>query len=87
MNADARAAGAFPEADDVSDRAGWMVRGVLRGKNSDLSDSSQTVHRSLDIRSQRVMRNEEDELQLVLDAFTPNALEWAADIRVLVKWA
>ena len=87
LNRDAVVAGAFPEADDVSDRAGWMVRGKLNTIQDSLSDSSQWARRTLDIRSQRLMRNEEDELQLVVDASSSGfILQWAAYIRVLVKW-
>ena len=88
MNADARAAGAFPEADDVSDRAGWMVRGNMSTIMSDLSDGSQWLRIHRDIRSQRILHTEEDELQLILDSSASGfTLRWDAYIRVLVKWA
>jgi len=86
MNADARAAGAFPDADDMSDRPGWMIRGQLTTIQASLSDSTQWDRRFLDIRSQRVLRNEEEELQLIVDNLSGGAVvgEWAAFIRVLM---
>ena len=86
MNADARAAGAFPDADDVSDRADWLVRGRLMGNADSLSDSSQWSRTHLDLRTQRMMRAEEDELQLVMDAGgTGFTLDVSAFVRVLVR--
>jgi len=86
VNADARAAGAFPDADDMSETAGWLARGRMMVVQSDLSDRSQWDEVHMDLRSQRVLRNEKDELHLILDngsaSFTAN---WAAMIRVLVK--
>lgn len=87
MNADARAAGAFPEADDVSDRAGWLWRARFAPMASSLSDGSQFEVRHLDIRSQRKLRTEEDELQLVIDNGDSFIVNWSVYIRVLVKWA
>lgn len=86
MNADARAAGAFPDAEDVSDRAGWMMRGRLVTISANLSEASQWDRRTYDIRSQRVLRDEEQELQLVLNNITANDLSWSVYIRLLVKW-
>ena len=86
MNADAVIAGGFPDPNDVSDRAGWMVRGKLQTIQDSLSDSSQWDRRRYDIRSQRIMRAEEDELQIIADA-TGFACNWSFYIRVLVKWA
>lgn len=86
MNADARAAGAFPEADDPSDRAGWMVRGRLITIQASLSDASQWHRKTLDIRSQRILRNEEEELQLILDNQSATDLNFSVYVRVLVKW-
>ena len=88
MNADARAAGAFPDPLDVSDRAGWMVRGKILTNADSLSDSSQWARKTLDIRSQRILHTEEDELQLILESSgTGFTLQWATYIRTLVKWA
>jgi len=87
MNADARAAGAFPEADDVSDRAGWMIRAQELFNAVAVASSSDWKRTFVDLKSQRLLRTEEDELQLIIDnrsgSFT---FAWAAYIRVLVKW-
>ncbi len=86
MNADARAAGAFPDADDMSDRPGWMVRGRLQNIMLNVQDSSQWTRLHLDLRGQRRLRSEEDELQLILDSSAGFTVEWSPFIRVLVKW-
>ncbi len=87
MNADARAAGAFPNPDDVSDRAGWMFRGRGQNITSSVSDGSQWTRLTHDNRSQRVLRTEEDELQFVIETpATGFTIEWSLYVRVLVKW-
>ena len=87
VNQDAATANAYPEADDTSDRAGWMVRGnEYVGANS-LFDGAQFAKVRLDIRSQRVLRDEEQTLQLILDNNGNNVVEWRAYIRCLMKWA
>ncbi len=86
INADARAASAFPDPEDMSETAGWMVRGRMQVVQSDLSDRSQWDEVKMDLRGQRTLRNEKDELHLILKngsaSFTAN---WAAFIRVLMK--
>ena len=85
VNADARAAGSFPEADDMSDRPDWLVRGRMTTVTDSLFDSSQWHRVRLDLRSQRVLRSEEDELHVVIDNATANDLSWSAFVRVLMK--
>jgi len=86
VNADARAAGAFPDPEDLGDRAGWLVRGDQLGKSANLSESSQWVITELDLRSQRILRSEQDELHLVVKNYAgATGLEWSAFIRVLMK--
>ena len=84
VNSDARAALAFPEADDMSDRPGWLVRDTLENSMSNLSDAAQWSQTKMDIRTGRILRNEEDELSLVVDNGSANALQWAIFIRVLM---
>ncbi len=67
VNADAASVGQFPEADDLADRAGWLIRGRLWNIQSDLSDPSQWTTRQYDLRAQRVFRSERDELHLIID--------------------
>ena len=86
VNGDARAAGAFPDADDITDRANWLMRGRMYTIHDSLTDGSQVARREYDLHSQRVFRNAEDELQLVLDNGNANTLAWAAFIRVLMKF-
>ena len=85
VNSDAAGAGAFPDADVMGDRASWMVRGRLETISANLSDSSQWDRRSMDIRGQRVFRNEEDSLYLIVDSTSTFVLQWAAFMRVLLK--
>jgi len=85
VNADARAAGVFPDPSDLAETVSWLARGRLIGIQSDLSDSSQRRYAQLDIRSQRVLRSEKDELHLIVDNAGPNTFNWAAWIRVLMK--
>ena len=85
MNADARAAGAFPDPEDVSDRADWLVRGKLHTIQASLSDSSQWDRMSLDLRAQRRLHSEEDELQLIWFASGGFTAEFAAYIHTLIK--
>ena len=86
INADARAAGAFPEADDPGDRADWLARGRLQSTSGNLSNRSEWDQVRLDLHSQRIMRGAEDELHLVLDAIGSGfTLDFSAYIRVLMK--
>ena len=68
VNADARAAGAFPDADDMTDRADWLVRGKMETIQDSLSDASQWDRVSLDLRAQRILHSEEAELHLIIDS-------------------
>jgi len=86
VNADAVAALVFPDADDMTERSDWLARGMLTATMSDVQDSSQWkgIHR--DLRAQRVMRAEDDELRLVVDAGSDGfTMTWRAMIRTLVK--
>lgn len=85
MNADARAAGAFPEADDMTDRPDWMIRGVLQNRFTVAITTQLSTLKEYDLRAQRVLRSEEDELQLILDNGNANALSFSLFIRVLMK--
>ena len=86
VNADARSAGAFPDSDDMGETAGWLARGRLVVMADSISDASQFVHARLDLRSQRILRSEKDELHLIVDNGSSSfVVDWAAMIRVLVK--
>ena len=84
VNADARAAGAFPDANDMTDRASWLVRGKLENQMT-AQDTSQWTMIERDLRAQRVFRNEEEELHLIIRNSTSNILSWSVFIRVLMK--
>ena len=85
MNADARAAGAFPDADDFTDRADWMVRVRSEVSQLDLTDSSQWDRRRLDLKSQRIIHSEEDELQFIIDSVSAFSCIWTLFVRALVR--
>ncbi len=53
---------AMPDPEDLSDRTDWLVRGRLQTIQASLSDSSQWDTTRLDIRTQRILRSEEDVL-------------------------
>ena len=71
VNADAVAAGVLPDANDVADRADWLIRGWLFAKSGNISDGSQTDRVIVDLRSQRIIRAEEDQLTLVVNMSNP----------------
>ena len=85
VNADARAAGAFPDPNDFLDRASWLVRDRMYNRQSNLSDGTQWTISHMDLRAQRILRNEEEELHLILNNSGSFVLEWAAYVRVLLK--
>ena len=84
VNSDARAAGALPEADDLAERAGWLVRGELYSIANALT-RSEFAHTQMDLRSQRVLRNDEEELILIIDNAGSFTMVWHAFVRVLIK--
>ena len=51
VNADARAVGAFPEVDDLSDRPDWMVRNRLEAKTGVVDMTDQWDWVRLDLRA------------------------------------
>jgi len=86
MNADARAAGAFPDPADETDRPDWLVRSRLQGNADSLSDSSQWNRIRMDLRAQRKFRSEEDELQLICkNSSAAFVNSWTMYIRTLVR--
>ena len=70
ITAEAAIAGGIPEADDMSDRADWLIRGKMTARSGNLSDGSQDAKMEADLRAQRIMRSEESELHIVFDANT-----------------
>ena len=87
VNADAAAAAAFPDPEDLSDRPGWLARGKMENIQSDLSDSSQWTMLSIDLRGQRIMRTEETEYFLLIRNSGAFTLQWSAYVRTLIKRA
>ena len=87
INGDAASAGVFPDPQDLSDRAGWMARGKLLVIQDSLSDASQWAQAKLDLRGQRVLHNEEDQLHLIVNNSGSFVGQWSAYIRTLMKMA
>jgi len=86
VSTEARQASALPDADDMSDRHDWLVRGRLDTIQLSLSDSSQWASRSYDLRTQRVLRSEESELVLVVDAGSDGfTMNWSTFVRTLIR--
>ena len=87
VNADARAAGAFPDPEDMAETAGWLYRARMLGIHDSVSDGAQDQKKSADLRSQRILRNERDELHLIVHNGSGGGaiLFWSAFIRVLIK--
>ena len=86
VNADAVIGGALPDADVVSDRADWMLRGWLYARSSNLSDRSQDDVVQHDVRAQRILRASADRLHIILDASASGVtLQYAMYARVLVR--
>jgi len=68
VNADAVTAGAFPDADVETDRADWMIRGLITtGAPALASEFGALGMLKMDLRSQRVIRGESTELRLIFD--------------------
>jgi len=86
IDSDAAAAGAFPEADVVSDRPDWLARGWSATIADNLSASPRWNRTILDLRMQRICRAEDDELHLILDASASGfSLDFGLFARTLVR--
>ena len=86
INADARAANAFPDPAEMADRPGWLARGRLQTIQDSLSDASQWDKVQLDLRSQRILRAEGDELHLIFEnGATGFTAEMSAFVRTLMR--
>ena len=87
VNGDAVSAAAFPDPDDQSDRVSWLIRGRLMGNADSLSDTSQWQRDQYDLRAQRVLRDERQELHLILHNSSGGAAarSYAVFARVLMR--
>ena len=86
INGDAANAGVFPDPEDLSDRPGWLARGLIQTIQASLSDSSQEKQIRVDLRSQRILRAEEDEYHLIFTNVGVNTLKLSTYIRALIKY-
>jgi len=87
MAGEAASAGAFPEADDEDERVDWMGRGRMMSTMSSLGDGAALGRVSRDLRAQRVIRDEFQQLRLILDldAVAAGGILVTFITRVLVK--
>ena len=84
LNADAVGASAFPDADSVDD-TDWLFHARLISNSSNVSDGTQGDRIRMDIRSQRVLRAQQDRLILVRDNLIGAVTTYNHFIRVLMK--
>ena len=85
LSQDAVLASGLPDPDSETDRADWLTRGRIMTIQASLSDSSQWGRVHLDLRSQRILRSEEDQVELIFNNTTAFILKWAFDMRMLIK--
>ena len=83
-NADALAAGATPDPEQVDD-ADWLVHGRLFARGKSNADDLIDDRVRLDIRSQRKLRNVVDRLVLCCHVQTASAIDYSHLIRTLMK--
>ena len=85
VNADAAAAGAFPDPSIEGDNVRWFMRDLSVNVLDSLSDRSQWVDRTYDLRGQVRFRSEQEELHLIVDQDAGGALNFDVHLRMLVK--
>jgi len=85
VNADAAAANAFPDADIEGDNVAWLMRDFSVNRMTSLTDSSQVADRSYDIRAQRLLRSDQDELHLIVDTSSGGGMIFRMMTRVLLR--
>ena len=83
MNGDVPAGS--PDPSDMSDRPGWLIRDYLRNAQDSLLNSAQWTLAHMDLRSQRILRSEEEVVRLQVKNDGANILQWAAFVRLLIK--
>jgi len=67
LSGEAVSAGAFPEADDEDERVDWLGRGRMFAITTTIGDGASIGHMERDLRAQRVIRDEFQQLRLILD--------------------
>ncbi len=65
ISGEAASAGAFPDADDEDERVDWLGRGRMHCLTAVLNEN--TAHMERDLRAQRVIRDEFQQLRLIMD--------------------
>ena len=67
VNADAAAAGAFPDADVEGDNVRWLVRGLHVNDSTSINSPEEHRISDYDLKAQARFRSEQEELHLILD--------------------
>jgi len=63
----AASAGGFPDADIEDERVDWLGRGRMHAITTVIGDGASLGHMERDLRAQRVIRDEFEQLRLILD--------------------
>ena len=66
VDTDAVVAGGFPDPNNETEQADWLVRGRMVNVTPVLNEQSPLNHRTYDLHSQRMCRAENDQLMLIL---------------------
>ena len=66
IDADAAAAGGFPDPNNETEQADWLMRGRMMVVTEAINLLTPLNHRMYDLRSQRICRAENDQLMLIL---------------------
>ena len=67
VNADAAAAGAFPDADVETDNVRWLLRGMHINVSTSLNSPEEHRISDYDLKAQARFRSEQEELHFILD--------------------
>ena len=70
LSTEAVVAGSIPDVDDEDERVDWMGRGRLHVTTDILNSSTSLAHTSRDLRAQRVIRDEFQQLSIIMDVDT-----------------
>ena len=85
VNADAAAAGAFPDADVEGDNVRWLLRDYQQNVVSSLTQRHQRVERTYDLRAQALLRSDQEELHLIVDQESGGGAIFSMQTRVLLR--
>ena len=70
LGGEAVAAGVFPDADVEDERVDWLARGRMHGYTNGLFINQDNSHVERDLRAQRIVRDEFQQLRLIFNSDT-----------------